>query len=481
MQTLRPHRVAPASLVVMLTLASSHAPVLPHGTVVTPVSRVYRVFQSNPQNPNFPLAANAVAIDGSQPYYDWNEVSRNIPQAVQAGLPAGFDYSPWMPDGQLASAGRVDPTSTEYSNTFAGLDQVSVDWPTTPVTAGETLAVSFFATAPHNPSVWDVWMTTPDWDPATPLRWSHMEFLGRPTVAFSGSSYDFDVDIPADRSGHHVLWVAWQRDDPVGEVFVSTSDVLVRPANDACADAEVVELGNNGTFGLAGATATLPAASCEPVSNVDMWFRHTATCAGTLRADTCAGPDQTDTTVSIWSGSCGALTEVGCDANGCGVAHSAALANVVSGADYWIKVSAPAGGASTTFDLSVSFDNNTGSVATVVPGCSAASIQSSGAPNLGGIVSYSLEGGTGLVQAILLGFTPSITPVCTGCTVGPAVDAMMPNTFTFVIPCDSALVGVQWWVQGIDALGGTGAGGVCSLGAGVDFTLTDTLRTQVGS
>lgn len=204
--------------------------ILAHGTVVSPISRVYRIYQANPDNPSFALAANAVTMDGSLSYYTWNEVSRNIGQAVQAGLPAGFDYSTWIPDGQLASAGRVDPNSAEYPRTYAGLDQVSADWPTTAVTAGQTINVDFLATAVHSPSVWDVWMTTPDWTRPTQLNWDQMEFLGRPQPVLSGNHFTFDLDIPANRSGHHVLWVAWQRDDPVGEVFISTSDLMITGA-----------------------------------------------------------------------------------------------------------------------------------------------------------------------------------------------------------------------------------------------------------
>lgn len=200
-------------------------PAAAHGTVVSPISRVYRVYQANPSNPSFTLAANAVAIDGELSYYTWNEVSRNIPEAVVAGLPPGFDYSPWLPDGQIASAGRVDPASTEYPRTYAGLDQVSVDWPKTPVVGGSTITVDFLATAPHDPSVWDVWMTTPGWDPATPMTWAELEFLGRPTVTLTGNHYTFDQGMPSNRSGHHVLLVAWHRDDPVGEVFFSASDI----------------------------------------------------------------------------------------------------------------------------------------------------------------------------------------------------------------------------------------------------------------
>lgn len=130
----------------------------------------------------------------------------------------------------MASAGRVDPFSTQYPRTYAGLDQVSADWPKETVDGGGTLAVDFLATAVHHPSVWDVWMTRPTWNPSMPLTWDQMEFLGRPTPVQSGNNFLFDQEIPRDRSGHHVLWIAWQRDDPVGEVFISTSDLDVLPA-----------------------------------------------------------------------------------------------------------------------------------------------------------------------------------------------------------------------------------------------------------
>ena len=231
MKFFRRHQRTFCKLSVLALLCTLASECWGHGTVVYPKSRVLRVYEHlNGSGSAFPLAATAIQIDGSLSYYTWNEVSRNIPQAVTAGLPAGYDYSPWMPDGALASAGRTDPTSPLYPRTYAGLDQTSDAWPTTPVTAGQVLSVDYYATAPHNPSVWDVWMTTNDWDPNTALNWAQMEFLGRPTVTFTGSHYLFDVTIPTDRCGHHVLWVAWQRDDPAGEVFISASDLMVQPA-----------------------------------------------------------------------------------------------------------------------------------------------------------------------------------------------------------------------------------------------------------
>ena len=213
--------------ILVLAILALSAPCFGHGTVIFPVSRVFNVYQANPDNPSFPLAAAAVAIDGTTSYYTWNELSRNISSAVIAGLPPGFDYSPWVPDGQLASGGRVDPISTEYPRTYAGLDQVSAEWPATALDAGTTITVDFHATAPHDPSVWDVWMTTNAWSADQPLVWGQMEYLGRPSPVLGASHYTFDLTIPADRQGRHVLWVAWHRDDPVGEVFFSTSDLLI--------------------------------------------------------------------------------------------------------------------------------------------------------------------------------------------------------------------------------------------------------------
>ena len=220
-------RARSASLLWLAAMMAS-SPAAGHGTLVYPMSRVYRVYESNPENPAFELAREAIAIDGTGSYYSWNEVSRNIPEAVRAGLPPGYDYSPWAPDGQLASGGRID--REDFARTYRGLDQVSPQWPATSVAAGETIEVDFFATAPHGPSVWDVWMTTDDWRPDQALTWDRMEYLGRPEVRFSENHYYFDLEIPAGRSGRQVLWVAWQRDDPVGEVFFSASDLLVSSA-----------------------------------------------------------------------------------------------------------------------------------------------------------------------------------------------------------------------------------------------------------
>ena len=45
-----------------------------HGSMLDPVSRVYRIFLDNPQTPQNDAARAALAVNGTQPFYDWNEV-----------------------------------------------------------------------------------------------------------------------------------------------------------------------------------------------------------------------------------------------------------------------------------------------------------------------------------------------------------------------------------------------------------------------
>ena len=96
---------ARSAFLLWLAVMMASSPVAGHGTLVYPMSRVYRVYESNPENPAFELAREAIAIDGTGSYYSWNEVSRNIPEAVRAGLPPGYDYSPWLRMGSSPAGG----------------------------------------------------------------------------------------------------------------------------------------------------------------------------------------------------------------------------------------------------------------------------------------------------------------------------------------------------------------------------------------
>jgi predicted carbohydrate-binding protein with CBM5 and CBM33 domain len=82
--------------------------------------------------------------------------------------------------------------------------------------------------------------------------------------------YYFNVMIPANRVGHHVLWIAWQRDDPVGEVFFSTSDLMIAAASGSLAG----DYNNDRVVDAADYTA---------------WRDHVGAAAGTLPNDVDGG------------------------------------------------------------------------------------------------------------------------------------------------------------------------------------------------
>ncbi len=183
-----------------------------HGSVSDPVSRVYRIFQENPETPGSDVSAAAIATAGTQAFYDWHEVSRVVP---------GYDpesiapYQEIIPDGQLAGAGREK---------YAGLNLVRGDWPATEVNPGP-YPVEFDAWVPHDPSYFLAFITREGWTPDQPLRWEDLEQLpGADRVVRDENYYRFTVDFP-QRTGHHVLYVVWQRIDPAGEAFFSASDI----------------------------------------------------------------------------------------------------------------------------------------------------------------------------------------------------------------------------------------------------------------
>jgi len=191
-----------------------------HGTVNSPASRVYRIFQEGPDSASSPSAVAALAVAGNNQYYTWNQISQNVPNYAAAVF--NDSYAAVIPDGQLASGGNTGQSSFDFS----GLDLASDswNWPATPVIAG-LLEINWFATATHDPSYFKVWITKEDYDHRTPLSWDKMEYLGQAPHTKSGKDYTIPVTLPP-RSGRHVLYVAWQRIDPVGEVFFSASDII---------------------------------------------------------------------------------------------------------------------------------------------------------------------------------------------------------------------------------------------------------------
>jgi len=193
----------------LLTIAlatTAAAPIFGHGSMADPISRSYWIFLENPQTPQRPVSAAAVNTAGTQAFYDWNEVN---------GLFPNRDYQAQIPDGQLPGAGRAK---------YDGLNLPRADWPATPISSGP-YTVAYYATTPHDPSYFVPYITREDYDPTQPLKWSDLEEVPiLDEVVLQDGYYYFTIDLP-ERTGRHLLYVIWQRIDPNGEAFFSTSDL----------------------------------------------------------------------------------------------------------------------------------------------------------------------------------------------------------------------------------------------------------------
>lgn len=185
---------------------------LGHGSMSFPVSRVYSGFLEGPESPQSAAVAAAIAVGGTQPFYDWHEVVNFHPGTPEYQM--DIDYSQSIPDGQLASGGNPK---------YAGLDLVRDDWPTTAMVSGPQ-QLTMHAPTPHDPKVFHAWITKPSWDTSLPLSWDQMEPVAIGPVTLDGNDYRFNAVIPA-RTGKHCLYVIWQRLDPAGEGFYSLSDL----------------------------------------------------------------------------------------------------------------------------------------------------------------------------------------------------------------------------------------------------------------
>ncbi len=125
------------------------------------------------------------------------------------------------------------------------------------------------------------------------------------------------------------------------------------PANDACGSATVVSSSSSTVGTLCGATGDGAAGCGASTGQPDVWFSYTAQCNGPVTFTTCGthdgftGPDTgVDPVLSVYSGGCGALTELACndDSATCSedagiIRDSSVTVNLSFGTTYRIRVS----------------------------------------------------------------------------------------------------------------------------------------------
>lgn len=181
--------------------------VLAHGSMANPISRVFACYLEGPETPDSVACSDVIESSGTQPLYDWNEINQGN---------AGGNHQALIPDGQLCSAGREK---------YAAFDEGRTDWARTIMPDSGAYTFLYDAYVPHNNGYFELWVTKDGYDPTVPLKWADIEqfaVIQRPPVV--GDNYEMTVDLPAGKSGHHVIYSIWQRYDSQ-EAFYACSDV----------------------------------------------------------------------------------------------------------------------------------------------------------------------------------------------------------------------------------------------------------------
>lgn len=127
---------------------------------------------------------------------------------------------------------------------------------------------------------------------------------------------------------------------------------LAQPANDLCANAEVLTAGATGVPVLSSVSQVLAATtasdapfSCNTSSNRSVWYTVTPSTTGWFLVDTCptaaaTGTTVTNTIIAVYSGGCGAPVELtgSCnDTAACG-SRASNFVRLQGGTQYWVQV-----------------------------------------------------------------------------------------------------------------------------------------------
>ncbi|MFI7602996.1 lytic polysaccharide monooxygenase [Actinoplanes sp. NPDC049681] len=214
----RPAALAVAGGIAAAATLLPAVPALAHGAPTSPISRTAACAAGGERTGV--TACRAALAANNRPFGSFDNL--RVPDV------GGKDRQ-FIPDGNLCSGGLPE---------YRGLDLPRTDWPSTKVTAGTTLDVSYAGTIPHQGS-FRLYLTRKGYTPTKALTWAD---LGEPLAEIKdpplrGGAYRMSVKLPKDRSGRHVLYTVWQTSS-TPDTYYSCSDLVVKAAAVAAAPAK---------------------------------------------------------------------------------------------------------------------------------------------------------------------------------------------------------------------------------------------------
>ncbi|MFF5301179.1 lytic polysaccharide monooxygenase [Streptomyces sp. NPDC013161] len=204
------HRTALAAAAMAPLLLSVWAagPAQAHGAPTYPVSRVYACSPQGGSAAGSTACKAAVAANGG-PFTFWDNI--RVPDID------GRDRQ-LIPDGKLCSGGLSD---------YKGLNLARTDWPSTRLTPGAKLTMTYASTIAHT-GTFKLYLTKAGYDASKPLTWSEL-----PTTPFAevkdppltGGAYRIKATLPTGRTGRQLIYTIWQNSS-TEDTYYSCSDVV---------------------------------------------------------------------------------------------------------------------------------------------------------------------------------------------------------------------------------------------------------------
>ncbi|MFJ2262199.1 lytic polysaccharide monooxygenase [Streptomyces sp. NPDC087844] len=200
----------------LLLAVGAAGPAAAHGAPTDPVSRVVACSPEGGQQARS-AACRAAAASGVA-------VFDNLRLAGVDGRDRQV-----VPDGKLCSAGLA---------AYRGLDLARADWPSTRLTAGAGMTLTYKSTIPHT-GTFKLFLTKDGYDPTKPLKWSDLPsrpFATATDPALVNGAYRIKAELPSDRTGRHLLYTIWQNTS-TPDTYYSCSDVVFPAAKKAAGSA----------------------------------------------------------------------------------------------------------------------------------------------------------------------------------------------------------------------------------------------------
>ncbi|WP_433718319.1 lytic polysaccharide monooxygenase auxiliary activity family 9 protein [Actinoplanes sp. CA-051413] len=248
------------------------APALAHGAPTQPLSRTAACATGGEQAGS--AACKAALAANGRSFGNFDNV--RVPNVN------GKDKQ-FIPDGNLCSGDLPE---------FQGLDLPRTDWPTTKLAAGSTLTIKYRATIPHQ-GTFRVYLTKQGYDPKQPLGWDDLGSKPILTVQdppLRSGAYRMSAELPADRTGRHVLYTVWQTSS-TPDTYYSCSDLQLKapaavaatkPSKAAAAPKPKVSRSAEPGVVASPQEAAGPAAAGVPQQSDDTWLRPAAQSQDTL-------------------------------------------------------------------------------------------------------------------------------------------------------------------------------------------------------